>query len=647
MGIMSVCQAAGGIGELMNRKAGELFMFWRSATARHRVGGIYGVTGRYSAEARYSTTVRHSTAARHKGLTLIEVLIMLGISSLVLMALTRLHVDLRQGGSLSFFQMEATAQLIRQAELFRIDPERSHSGQISQRLSGHTVYDLNWESQPAFYGLSTLWQRQSSLHWTAVDQQDETRKLTSLMASDRSRLPGQRACAAGFVFLNSCAQGPDVGPLSISYAFQENGAQWMGFPADSVGMETVSTDQLSAETFGSDASEAIVHVQESISGSLSLGDRSVRLYGESALSGTLRMGNGNNDLHLKQDVSGVIGSGDGLDRIRIDGALTGGLNTGAGDDEVYLASVSDNAVIDLGNGDNYMAIHQRFTGVVLAESGNDTLLFYQAVQSGGIRAGDGRNQLMLGMSGDPAAIHTPDFIDTGKGNDVIRILGTLTSVLGVRTGAGSDHLYLSGELSGGVVALEEGNDTLCLGGLLMTEVSGGDGDDTLSLLRYNLSEWQASEALQARVNDFEQILLQDALVLSPSGKVVPLTSGASEIAGRSGVCESPESGYDRTRFYYRYQLLFSLNHSPLSSDMSDTEDMTEVSVVSLVPDSLIFYQGRAIDERVVLPVNTMGQVEVILQTDTPINDYENQLIIRSQWYGSLLNALQLTVRLKG
>ncbi|MBO9997920.1 MAG: hypothetical protein J7641_02760 [Cyanobacteria bacterium SID2] len=165
------------------------------------------------------------------------------------------------------------------------------------------------------------------------------------------------------------------------------------------------------------------------------------------VSGTVRGGDGNDVMTVSGRAgltsTGRISGGDGDDTLSIT-RVAGTVEAGAGDDSLTFETISPNAFISTGNGDDLAALGIVGDGVRIdGDDGNDSLTL-----SG------------LGTADDA----TPTTLSGGDGSDTLGIassatVGTNTAALVIDAGVGDDFLqgrqYAGDRLLGG-----NGNDTL-------------------------------------------------------------------------------------------------------------------------------------------------------------------------------------------
>jgi prepilin-type N-terminal cleavage/methylation domain-containing protein len=159
-----------------------------------------------------------------------------------------------------------------------------------------------------------------------------------------------------------------------------------------------------------------------------------------------------------------------------------------GDDIVFARRNVDTA-LDLGSGDDYIAIGNDLdSGATLdTGTGNDTVYI----------VGQANATVLL-----------------GEGDDAFILLTDLTQTL--NAGTGNDKVWIQGDvLSGAVFTLGSDNDVVWLGkssdmqpGGLESTVDGGTGYDILVLENMTKTDWDVDAFFQSHVNNFELVLFK-------------------------------------------------------------------------------------------------------------------------------------------
>jgi Ca2+-binding RTX toxin-like protein len=243
--------------------------------------------------------------------------------------------------------------------------------------------------------------------------------------------------------------------------------------------------------------------------------------------------------------STVVDSGAGSDSITVQasgGALR--LNSGEDNDAVKVRGVSAPLTVDLGGGDDTLALSSLDIGGTLRAIGAALDLY----------GGDGNDQLLLDASGDSADLSgslseqrieglgsaaggsysgfEAAELRLGSGADRLTIAGSLAGSTVVRTGAGADQVTVTGTL--GAVAIDSGadDDSIAVQGISgALTVNAGDGDDTINVVVHAVpDDTRSSIKGPLTINGDDGI---DTLNVDDSGNTGPatLTIDGNSISG--------------------------------------------------------------------------------------------------------------------
>lgn len=238
----------------------------------------------------------------------------------------------------------------------------------------------------------------------------------------------------------------------------------------------------------------------------------------------------NGSLQASGAAAALISGSTGANTLTINGTAVASGDLGAGNDVLDVAGSldTDGGVLDLGDGDDTLTIHDgtSITGTVVAGAGTDTFNTQIATSAdlGAVQGFETLSKTGLGvlnvtgpMSSDfthvdvlegTLKVDTNGSVIAAPGNTLQTLIaaGATLQVDGsYGCGAGDDSLSVSGRLSGsGVVDLCDGNDTLTVndGGQVETAISGGAGSDdrlvlnNTSALTLNVTALTAFERLQ-------------------------------------------------------------------------------------------------------------------------------------------------------
>ena len=203
------------------------------------------------------------------------------------------------------------------------------------------------------------------------------------------------------------------------------------------------------------------------------------------------LGNGTNTLTIGTGTNTVT-AGAGDDTLFVDAASTAtntislgdGINTtylrdsnatytgGSGADRVYFAN--GNTTLNLGAGDNLVALTGTSTSTITAGAGNDVITNTDGINTGGngtlsLDVGDGNNSITLGNG--------TFSINAGSGNDTVT-LGALTGTNVITLGNGANNL----SVVSGAARYYGGNDTDTLTlGVGNHELHIGGGTDSVTI----------------------------------------------------------------------------------------------------------------------------------------------------------------------
>ncbi len=163
---------------------------------------------------------------------------------------------------------------------------------------------------------------------------------------------------------------------------------------------------------------------------------------------------------------------------------------GTGDEDVVLVRRNVETALDLGMGDDYIAIGNDldYGAELNTGAGNDTVYIVGQANSN-VLLGDGDDAFVL-------ATNLTQELDTGLGNDKVWIQGNVDSGATFELGAGEDVVWL-------------GDASDVASGGLLSDVNGGADYDILILENMTKAEWLADGIFQSYVVNFELVMFSD------------------------------------------------------------------------------------------------------------------------------------------
>ncbi|OOF40225.1 hypothetical protein BKK50_09855, partial [Rodentibacter rarus] len=241
-------------------------------------------------------------------------------------------------------------------------------------------------------------------------------------------------------------------------------------------------------------------------------------------------------------------TGEGNDIVKVSSSVRNGsvIDTGDGDDQVAVGqNFTGGSKLLLGEGDNTLFVggKLRFGIDITAGSGNDKVTINRGIDIPTAKTeankvlidlGDGNNELFIGAK-SRALVNALEVL-TGSGEDVITLNGNLNNVV-IQTGDGNDTVdlqtsYLYGSYAGQkLIETGAGDDVIKLGRTAnlangnKLSVDAGEGDDTVEFyFNYDATANQNQGLIKGGEGT-------DTLVLKQGGVTVNLAtqgSGASE-----------------------------------------------------------------------------------------------------------------------
>ena len=160
----------------------------------------------------------------------------------------------------------------------------------------------------------------------------------------------------------------------------------------------------------------------------------------------------------------------------------------AGDDVVLVKRNVDTA-LDLGSGDDYIAIGNDldYGANLITGTGNDSV-YIVGLANSGVSLGSGDDAFVLGTN-------LTQVLDAGTGNDKIWIQGDIESTATFTLGAGDDVVWL-------------GESTDITSSNLLSTIDGGTDYDILVLENMTQSDWNTANGL-SYITGFELVIFKD------------------------------------------------------------------------------------------------------------------------------------------
>ena len=216
--------------------------------------------------------------------------------------------------------------------------------------------------------------------------------------------------------------------------------------------------------------------------------------------------------------------------------------TGDHDFKIDVKVILANAIVETGDGDDYINIHQSGGGwgsisggaTVNLGGGNDKLTIARDIDNATITTGSGDDVVSVGNY-----ITNRTTVDLGDGNDQLIVKTNIDSST-ITTGSGDDLVSVGNYIHNSTVNLGDGNDTLTVGRMDLTNsrIDGGTGYDKLVITDRYASDINVSNIAKYAKN-FEEIVSKDGNKTTLNlklGDIIDLTDNNNtlKITGESG-----------------------------------------------------------------------------------------------------------------
>lgn len=352
-----------------------------------------------------------STPYYEKGLTLIEVLVVLAVVSFGMMATAKFQGDLLHEGGTNKARVQALGHVVDKLEELRINFDGAATGGPEDITGINAAYEMAW-SVAEFAGITDAQRHIATIDWTDSKNRNLSMSLGSVVYPDRlyTDPSGAAGCLSGGCSIDD-ADPPSPPDVEITLGEPEI----MGVDENWPGITDPTEDTTGDE--GTDGDDK-VYSPGHISDPFDLGDGDDILYISGQIKNELDAGDGDDQIETTGNVKGKVDLGDGNDAFKTHGHLQDDLTAGAGDDVVIISKHLQNKVY-LGTGDDKLSIGQHLQNEAHGDAGNDYVSVADNVASK-IYMGNDDDFVVIGGS-------ISDEVHGGNGGDSICLAGYSSS----------------------------------------------------------------------------------------------------------------------------------------------------------------------------------------------------------------------------
>ncbi|WP_082794110.1 Ig-like domain-containing protein, partial [Psychrobacter phenylpyruvicus] len=190
-------------------------------------------------------------------------------------------------------------------------------------------------------------------------------------------------------------------------------------------------------------------------------------------SNNVYMESGDDTVDVAKRVLGKVYTGSGSDTVDVGTDVAGLIDLGSGDTpDGYMTEYQDGSGLSLGNDDNidsFDDINELTIGGYLGT----------AAGAGYVKSGNGKDIITIKKSiGGAAAELYTGVVDTGAGDDIINVDGSIRVNGTIYAGEGNDEVNIGGDVIGKIYT-QEGDDTVKVTGNVTGKISTDTGEDKI------------------------------------------------------------------------------------------------------------------------------------------------------------------------